>query len=70
MVFSLLLLAGAAQCFQKVYLAMLLNLSFSHLFIFITFIWQNAICAGVGRAPAVAWALAVSLPSPSQAILI
>ena len=42
----------------------------SHLFIFIIFICQAVICAGVGRAPAFAWALAVPLPSPSQAILI
>ena len=70
MVFSLLLLAGAAQRFPKMYLAMLLNFSSSHLFLSLHLFCQNAICAGVGRAPAFAWALAVSLPSPSQAILI
>ena len=33
-----------------------------------TFISQNEICAGVGACPFFAWAFAVSLPSPSQAI--
>ena len=46
---TLLLLAGAAQCFQKMYLAMLLNLSSSHLFIFITFILSKCnLCWGGG----------------------
>ena len=61
---------GQHNIFKKcIWLCCFIFLPAIHLFSLYLFC-QNAICAGVGGAPAFARALAVSLPSPSQAILI